>query len=78
MIEGILRGIPHVCIYLDDILVTGKTKEEHLQTLDTVLTRLEVAGLRLKEKKCSFMLESVEYIGHNISAEGLRPTKEKV
>ena len=37
-IEGILRGIPHVCVYLDDILVTGKTEEEHLQTLDTVLT----------------------------------------
>ena len=77
-IEGILQGIPHVCVYLDDILVTGKTEEEHLQSLDVILTRLEEAGLRLKEKKCSFMLESVEYLGHNISADGLCPTQEKV
>ena len=37
-IEGILRGIPHVCVYLDDILVMGKTEEEHLQRLEAVLT----------------------------------------
>ena len=76
--EGILRGILHVCIYLDDILVTGETQEEHMKCLDKVLTRLEEAGLRLKKKKCGFMLESVEYLGHSISAEGLRPTEQKV
>ena len=76
--EGILRGIPQVCVYLDDILVTGKTKEEHLQRLNTVLQRLQDAGMRLKKKKCEFMMNSVEYLGHSISAEGLRPTTEKV
>ena len=76
--EGILRGIPHVCIYLDDILVTGETQEEHMKCLDKVLTWLEEAALRLKKKKCEFMLESVEYLGHSISAEGLRPTEQKV
>ena len=49
------------CVYLDDILVTGKM-EEHLQTLDTVLTRLEEAGLQLKEKKCSLINASVSRI----------------
>ena len=56
----------------------GKTEEEHLQSLDVILTRLEEARLRLKEKKCSYMLESVEYLGHNISTDGLCPTQEKV
>ena len=51
-IEGIRRGIPHVCVYLDDILVTGTTEDEHLECLDTGLTRLEEAGLRLKKKVC--------------------------
>ena len=74
-IEGVLRGIPHVCVYLDDILITGDTEAEHLHNLDEVLTRLEEAGMRLKQKKCSFTLPAVEYLGHNISAEGLRPTK---
>ena len=41
MMEGILRGIPHFSVYIDDILVTGETDEEHLENLDTVLSRLE-------------------------------------
>ena len=37
--EGILRGIPHVSVYIDSILVTGPTEAEHMQTLDRVLTQ---------------------------------------
>ena len=69
IIENILQGIDHVCIYLDDILITGKDDADHLQTLETVLTCLETAGLRLRREKCGFMLPSVEYLGHRISAE---------
>ena len=76
--ESILHNLPHVCVYIDDILVTGKSGEEHVRTLDEVLTRLKAAGLRLKREKCSFMLSSAEYLGHSISAEGHRPTQEKV
>ena len=46
--ENILQGINHVCVYLDDILVTGAIEQEHLQNLDEVLSRLEAAGMRLK------------------------------
>ena len=47
-IEGILQGIPNVSVYLDDILISGKTDEVHLKNLDEVLNRLEKAGLRLR------------------------------
>ena len=67
-----------MCVYIDDILVTGTSEQEHFQTLDEVLTRLGEAGLKLKRSKCFFLQMSVEYLGHNISAEGLRPTQEKV
>jgi transposase InsO family protein len=76
--ENILQGLPHVCIYIDDILVTGSTTDEHLHNLEEVLTRLENANARLKRKKCEFMLPSVEYLGHRISAKGLQPTDAKV
>ena len=76
--ENVLRDIPHVCVYIDDILITGKNEKEHLKTLDEVLKRLEEAGLRLKQNKCAFMLPTVEYLGHTISADGLQPTKEKI
>ena len=77
-VESLLQGIPHVCVYLDDILVTGSTAEEHLRTLEEVLTRLDQAGVRLKRSKCEFLLESVEYLGHRISTHGLQPTDSKV
>ena len=75
--ESLLQGIPHVSIYLDDILVTGTSEADHLDTLDQVLTRLEDAGLRLKQSKCAFLLLSVDYLGHRISEKGLQPTEEK-
>ena len=77
-IDSLLQGIPNVCAYLDDIIITGKTEEEHLQNLSAVLSKLQEAGLRLKRSKCYFMAESVEYLGHIIDAKGLHPTKAKV
>ena len=77
-IENILQGIPNVSVYLDDILITGKTEEEHLRTLEEVLSRLEKAGIRLRRGKCAFMLKSLEYLGHRISGKGLQPTDKKV
>ena len=76
--ESILQGIPRVSVYLDDILITGKTEEEHLQNLEEVLSRLQAAGARLKRGKCFFVLRSVEYLGHRISEKGLHPTTKKV
>lgn len=43
--KGLLQGLTHVAVYLDDILVTGVTDEKHLQTLDAMLTRLRHAGV---------------------------------
>ena len=77
-VESLLQGIPHVCVYLDDILVTGPNVEAHLKTLEEVLKRLDKAGVRLEHNKCEFMLPSVEYLGHRISADGLQPTDCKV
>ena len=46
--ENILQGLPGVSVYIDDILITGKTTEKHLHNLEAVLQCLEQAGLRLK------------------------------
>ena len=78
VIESILQGIEGVVVYLDDILITGCSKEAHLQTLDEVLSRLDKAGLRVKRSECEFMKESVTYLGHRIDAEGLHPLPDRV
>ena len=69
--ESLLRGLPMVSVYIDDIVVSGKTQEEHLHNLNEVLQRLQSAGLHLKKEKYSFCLPEVDYLGHTISAEGL-------
>uniref|UniRef100_H3ARH3 Gypsy retrotransposon integrase-like protein 1 n=1 Tax=Latimeria chalumnae TaxID=7897 RepID=H3ARH3_LATCH len=75
--EGLLQGIPHVAVYLDDILVTGMTEVEHLENLEEVLNRLEKAGLCLRSK-CTFKAKGVVFLGHKVDATGLHPVKEKV
>ena len=55
VIESLLQGIPKVVVYLDDILVTGSTDEEHLQNLAEVLKQIQQASLRLKKEKCEFL-----------------------
>ena len=78
IIENLLRGIPGVLIYIDDILVTGRTIAEHLSNLGSVLVWQEDTWVRLKRSKCCFLIPSVEFLGHRISAKGIQPTLEKV
>ena len=68
-LKTLLHDIANVCVYLEDILVTGKTSKEHLENLREVLTRLETAGMRIKEQRCK-----VKYLGHQITPEGQLPT----
>ena len=60
-----------MCVYIDDIFVTGKDIEEHLRNLGEVLRRLEEAGMKVKCEKCFFLLSEVEYLRHMISSAGL-------
>ena len=63
-IKNLLNGIPRVILYLDDILVIGVVKEDHLHNLQLVFERLHSAGLFLKKDKCKFCVNSISYLGH--------------
>ena len=76
--EHLLQGIPRVCVYINNILVTGTTEEEHLANLAQILQRLQSAGMRLKREKCAFLLKSITSLGHVISEEGLHTAESKV
>ena len=54
VMDSLLKGIPGVVVYLDDILITRPSEEEHLSSLKQVLTRLQDAGLRLNKKSVIF------------------------
>ncbi|KAE8993323.1 hypothetical protein PR002_g20276 [Phytophthora rubi] len=76
MMNGVLRGLTWVTclVYLDDIVVfTRGGIERHVLELANVLERLSQAGLTLKLKKCQFAAKYMEYLGHELSCDGVRP-----
>ena len=76
--DTVLQGLPKTICYLDDILVSGATKEEHIHNLEMVLQRLEQYNIRAKKEKCAFLCDAVEYLGHRIDADGLHTLSSKV
>ena len=76
--DSLFQGCKGVSVYLDDILVTGSTIDDHLQILDKVLNILATAGLTLNRTKCAFLMLQVDYLGHIIDQHELHPTKEKM
>ena len=77
-LESIIGNIPGVAIYLDDILVCGRSKQEHDDRLRAVLGSLSKAGLRLKREKCEISSSCVTYLGHKVSEKGVEVLKDKV
>ena len=76
--ETLLAGLPHTAIFLDDICVTGRTTTEHLANVREVLRRLAAAGLKINPEKTVWLADEVQYLGHRITAAGIRPSAEKV
>ena len=79
LIQKVLAGLnprdgkDFVAAYLDDILIFSQTLEDHLVHLRKVIDRLKAVNLNLKPTKCKFVRKEVGYLGHLITAEGLRP-----
>ena len=77
-IDQVLQGIPGVQCILDDMIVSGKSNEEHLDNLESVLKRLQDAGLKANKEKFEFFRDRVQFCGHEIDKEGLHKTQEKI
>ena len=79
LMDRVLSGLQwRVClVYLDDVIVVGKTFEDHLQHPKDVFHRLRLAGLKLQPPKCAFCKERVEFLGHIVSATGVAVDPDK-
>ena len=80
LMDLVLSGIQweRCLVYIDDIVIMGKTFERHLQNLKLVLERLRRAGLKLKPSKCSLFQDKVVYLGHVVTRDGIHTDPEKV
>ena len=67
-----------VVVFIDDILVYSKDAEEHAQHLKIVLQTLREKKLYAKLSKCDFWLKEVSFLGHIVSAEGIRVDLTKI
>jgi hypothetical protein len=77
-IETTVRGLQRTGTYLDDLLLTGLSTEEHLANLRKLFERFRSSGLRLKREKCAFLQDSLDYLGHTIDQFGIRPSQRKL
>ena len=78
--HAVLRGLQYqIClVYLDDIIIYSRSFDDHLDHLNDVFSRLRSANVKLKPSKCSFARSSVEYLGHVVSRDGIRPDPSKI
>ncbi len=74
-----MASLEFVQVYMDDLLIiTRGTLDEHLQKMETVLTRLRDAGLKVNAAKSSFCAHEIEYLGYILARKGIKPQPKKV
>lgn len=74
----LLEGIDGVLVYMDDVIVFGNSEQSHEKALRLVLDRIKQSGLKLNKEKCEFSKNSLEFLGHTISSEGIKASPSKI
>lgn len=77
-IYKIFGDIPHCLSQRDDILIGGRTEEEHNDTLQKVLERAKEYGVTFNKQKCKFGCKEIEFFGYKFTEHGIKPTEDKI
>ncbi|XP_037292446.1 uncharacterized protein K02A2.6-like isoform X1 [Manduca sexta] len=78
IMTNLLQGIPNVQVFLDDVIIGGKTRSEHLAALEEVFKRLCSHGLKFRKNKCVFLAQEVTYLGFVVSKDGIKADSSKI
>ena len=65
-------------VYLDDMVIFADTLEEHEKKFNNLIQRLRKANLHLQPDKCEFLRPEIQYLGHIIDKNGVRPDPKKI
>ena len=65
-------------VYMDDAIACSATREAHLRLLEDMFRALQTAGLTLKPSKIHFGPKEVQYLGHVLSANGIRMSEDRI
>jgi hypothetical protein len=77
LMDVLLADAENVLTYIDDVLVHSQTHKQHLKHLAAAIDKIGTANLRLNPRKCVFGSDSVEYLGHTLSGDRVRPGQDK-
>jgi hypothetical protein len=77
-IDEVLRGLPCVYAYIDDLLIASRHEQEHSKDLRKVFQRPAEGGLTINPDKCVFGVTEVNFLGYRVDQEGIAPLPEKV
>lgn len=80
VMDCVLRELLGVCclVYMDDIIVFSPSLEKHKSDLNKVLNKLKEANLKIQLDKCEFFRKEVQFLGHTVSEDGIRPNQDKI
>ena len=78
LMDTVLQDISCSFCYLDDILIASSNEEQHMADLRQMCGRLQEYGLVVRPEKCIFGVDSIDFLGHRITAGGAKPLPEKV
>ena len=65
-------------VYLDDVIIHSRTKEEHIKHVRAVLQKIREANLKLKPTKCKWFEQELTFVGHVIGINGIRPDPRNI
>ena len=78
LMDTIFRDVNCTFVYIDDILIASASEKEHMDDIRKVCERLRDFGLAIRLEKCIFGVNSVEFLGHEVSQYGTVPLPSKV
>ena len=79
LMHTVLQGLDNfLFVYLDDVLVASRSRNEHISHLKTLFARLETNGLVIKSEKCVFGVAEIDFLGHRVTKQGITPLPSKV
>ena len=77
-IQQLFQSETGVKVFMDDIVVWGRTREEHDARLKRALATVRRSGLKLNEKRCVFGVTELTYLGEKLTHQGIKPDPDKV
>ncbi|CAH8289554.1 unnamed protein product [Schistosoma intercalatum] len=76
--DNVTRGLDFVFAYINDVLIASTSLEEHIQHVQILFDRFKKPNVVINPSKCIFAVPALEFLGHYIDSQGIKPLQTKV